>query len=163
MNWLDKKFDKHCRLIAASTSRRSFVARLGVFVAGASLLPLLPVSRVSAQDTDNDEVPSWRYCGIDGWLCSCCGGTTSQCPPGSTPSPITWIGTCNNPDDGKAYVISYNDCCGKGGCGRCFCNRNEGDTPQYRPQRSNSITWCYGGATLAYHCSIARVLGLANE
>ena len=49
----------------------------------------------------------------------------SMCPPGTDMSPVTWIGTCHNPGDGKDYVISYNDCCGKSSCGRCFCNRNE--------------------------------------
>jgi hypothetical protein len=23
----------------------------------------------------------WKYCAIDGWLCRCCGGTSSICPP----------------------------------------------------------------------------------
>ena len=50
-----------------------------------------------------------------------------MCPPGTDMSPVTWIGTCHNPSDGKDYVISYNDCCGKSSCGRCFCNRNERD------------------------------------
>ena len=59
-------------------------------------------------------------------------------------SPLTWIGTCRNPVDGKHYVISYNDCCGKNACGRCFCHRNEGDKPVYVPPKSNDIDWCMG-------------------
>ncbi|WP_351061664.1 methylamine dehydrogenase light chain, partial [Psychrobacter sp. TB20-MNA-CIBAN-0197] len=74
----------------------------------------------------------WKYCAIDGWLCSCCGGTSSSCPPGTTPSPITWIGTCRNPHDGSDYIVSYNDCCGKTSCGKCFCNRNEREKPLYK-------------------------------
>ena len=38
---------------------------------------------------------------------------------------MTWVGTCRNPNDGKDYLISYNDCCGVTMCGRCFCNHNE--------------------------------------
>ena len=78
-------------------------------------------------------------------------------------SPVTWIGTCRNPADGKDYIISYNDCCGQGFCGRCFCNRNEGDRPVYHPYRSNDINWCAGASTQIYHCSTAIVLGVAEE
>ena len=76
-------------------------------------------------------------------------------------SPVTWIGTCRNPGDGRDYLVSYNDCCGKGYCGRCFCNRNEGDRPIYYPHRSNDINWCAGASTNVYHCSTAIVLGVA--
>ena len=55
----------------------------------------------------------WRHCAIDGFLCACCGGSQSTCPPGTEMSPVTWIGTCRNPGDGKDYMISYNDCCGR--------------------------------------------------
>ena len=71
----------------------------------------------------------WRYCAVDGFLCSCCGGTANSCPPGTEQSPITWIGTCQNPVDGIDYIVSYNDCCGKSSCGNCLCQRNEGDRP----------------------------------
>ena len=105
----------------------------------------------------------WRYCAIDGFLCSCCGGSTSSCPPGTEPSPITWVGTCRNPVDNKDYVISYNDCCGKSACGRCMCNRNEGDTPVHQPAGSNDINWCLGTEVgVVYNCSTAVVLGAAD-
>src|SRR5438045_5475538 len=32
----------------------------------------------------------------DGFLCACCGGSSSSCPPGTAVSPITWIGTCRS-------------------------------------------------------------------
>ncbi len=48
-------------------------------------------------------------------------------------------------------------------CGRCFCNRNEGDRPIYYPHRSNDINWCAGTSTNVYHCSTAIVLGEAAE
>ncbi|NJN51588.1 MAG: methylamine dehydrogenase (amicyanin) light chain, partial [Gammaproteobacteria bacterium] len=105
----------------------------------------------------------WRYCAIDGFLCGCCGGSANSCPPGTEAAPVTWIGTCRNPVDGKDYVISYNDCCGKSTCNRCMCNRNEGDRPVYMPAKSNDINWCHGTSNNVYHCSTGVVLGLAVD
>jgi methylamine dehydrogenase light chain len=167
------------RGIARRSSRRGFIGVLGATLAGTASLPLLPVARAASggaetpmvpQSTGNPEDPGdpgtcdyWRYCGIDGFLCSCCGGTQNSCPPGTEMSPLTWVGTCHNPADGKNYVISYNDCCGKTACGRCFCNRNEGDRPVYRPSSNNDIDWCIGTTTNIYNCSTAVVLGLAQN
>ena len=50
---------------------------------------------------------------LDGVLCSCCGGGITPARPGAEPSPISWIGTCVNPEDGESFVIAYRDCCGK--------------------------------------------------
>ena len=185
MKWLDRLTERNVRSIAQRSARRSFIATLGTLVAGVGTLPLLPVARgsagaaadagaavddVPAQSTGNPEDPGdptdcsyWRYCGIDGFLCACCGGTQNACPPGTEMSPITWIGTCMNPVDGNNYVISYNDCCGKSSCGRCLCNRNEDDKPVYRPPANNDINWCMGTASSAYHCSTAVILGLALD
>ena len=66
-------------------------------------------------------------------LLSGCGGSQTHCPPGTQMAKLTCIGTCTNPADGQDYLISYNDCCGKSSCGRCFCNRNEGEKPMYVP------------------------------
>jgi methylamine dehydrogenase light chain len=166
------------RGIARRTSRRGFFGSLGAAVVGASTLPLLPVARASLGPA-GDDIPKttgnrmdpgdpstceyWRYCGIDGFLCSCCGGTQNACPPGTEMSPLTWVGTCRNPADGLNYVISYNDCCGKSSCGRCLCNRNEDDRPVYRPSANNDIDWCIGTASNVYNCSTAVILGLATE
>lgn len=179
MSWFDRLTQKTARSIAQRTSRRSFLATLGASVIGASTLPLLPVARASSgadsarvpkQTTGNPQDPGdptqcdyWRYCAIDGFLCSCCGGTQNACPPGTEMSPLTWIGTCFNPQDNRNYVISYNDCCGKSSCGRCLCNRNEGDRPVYRPQKNNDINWCMGTSSSVYNCSTAVVLGLADS
>ncbi|HVO46446.1 MAG TPA: methylamine dehydrogenase light chain [Steroidobacteraceae bacterium] len=106
----------------------------------------------------------WRHCAIDGFLCGCCGGSQNTCPPGTEMSAVTWVGTCHNPGDGKDYVVSYNDCCGKSTCGRCLCNRNERDTPIYIPFQSNDYNWCSGSskANIAYHCSTARIVSVAK-
>ena len=104
----------------------------------------------------------WRYCSLDGYLSSSCGGTVSSCPPGTLMSPVTWIGTCRNPADGKDYIVSYNDCCGKGPCGGRFVHRNEGDKPVYYMQKSNDIGWCMGSADAAYNSTVSIVIGVAD-
>jgi len=105
----------------------------------------------------------WRYCSIDGFLASECGGTQTSCPPGTLMSPITWVGTCRNPADGRDYIVSYNDCCGKGPCGQTFVHRNEGDKPVYYSHKSNDIGWCMGEANAAYNSTVSIVIGVADE
>lgn len=172
MKLLDSLFETSAREVARRTSRRGFLGRIGTALAGAATIPLLPVARgaepgkaqgKSTGSGDPNSCEYWRYCAIDGFLCGCCGGSIHECPPGTEPSPITWIGTCRNPDDGKDYIVSYNDCCGKSACGRCFCNRNEGDLPLYVPFQSNDYNWCVGSrADLPYNCSLSRIVGLAK-
>ena len=183
MSWIDSAIERSARRAARSISRRSFLARLGMALVGGAALPLLPVSRVRADEDPNQagRAPApnesslagavadpasceyWRHCAIDGFLCSCCGGSQTACPPGTQMAPVTWIGTCRNPADGKDYVISYNDCCGKDFCGRCVCNRNEGDKPAYITPRANDINWCLAAESTVYNCSTAIVIGLATS
>jgi methylamine dehydrogenase light chain len=175
MNHLDRWISNAARGVARRSSRRGFLARLGALLVGAAAVPLLPIargqSRAPAPGEPDANTPAgdpgdcdyWRHCAIDGFLCSCCGGSQRSCPPGTEPSPITWIGTCRNPTDGKDYIISYNDCCGKHACGICYCHRNEGDKPLYFPHRSNDINWCFGTQSVVYNCSTAIVLGIATE
>jgi methylamine dehydrogenase light chain len=179
---IDQIAEKLTRGVARSTSRRSLLTLIGGAITGAAVFPVLPVSRAaasthdgrqavqSAQSTGNPQDPGdpascdyWRYCAIDGFLCSCCGGSASTCPPGTEMSPITWIGTCRNPADNRAYIISYNDCCGKSSCGNCLCNRNDGDRPMVRPQSNNDINWCLGTTSSVYNCSTAVLLGVATD
>jgi methylamine dehydrogenase light chain len=167
MSRLDAWFELLTRNAARRNSRRSLFSRIGMTLVGASTLPLLPVARAGASQEGASGDPTsceyWRHCAIDGFLCSCCGGSQTACPPGTQMSPVTWIGTCHNPDDGKDYVISYNDCCGRSFCGRCFCNRNEGERPMYYPFRNNDINWCMGAENQIYNCSTAIVIGVALE
>ena len=170
-----KSFDKLCeqqaRQLAQRSSRRGILKTLGGLLVGAGSIPLLPVARAAAADAparpveegDEANCDYWRYCAIDGFLCSCCGGSKNTCPPGTEMSPVTWIGTCRNPADGRNYVISYNDCCGKSSCGACLCQRDEGDRPPYRPDKTNDINWCLGTTSATYHCSTAIVVGVAFE
>ena len=191
MRSIDRLFEKSSRSLARHTSRRSLLATLGQILTGAALIPLLPVDRSSraaaaerataaepgaaktpakpgskAKAAATDDPLScdyWKYCAVDGFLCSCCGGSSNSCPPGTAPSPITWIGTCHNPADSRDYIVSYNDCCGKASCGNCECNRNEHEKPMYRPSRNNDLNWCMANADSNYHCSVSVILGVAEK
>ena len=173
MNWFDAYVERISRRVAQRTSRRSLLTGLGTLLAGGAAFPILPVAR-AAEEPGRPDGPAvdpgdrtscdyWRNCAIDGYLCACCGGSTSSCPPGTEMSPITWIGTCRNPGDGKDYIISYNDCCGKTSCGTCLCQRNEGDRPVYRPQTANDYNWCLGTKSASYHCTVTVLLGIATK
>lgn len=178
MKWLDRFFETSARRAAQRVSRRSALARVGrVLVGTAFVLPVLPFDRVvrdaaaagpgggkAAAQPGEDQCEYWRYCALDGYLCTCCGGSMSACPPGTEASKVAWIGTCRNPKDGKDYLISYNDCCGKNSCGRCLCNFNLGERPGYRMALHNDINWCMGNTNnQMFHCTTALVVGLAEE
>jgi methylamine dehydrogenase light chain len=177
----DRVIERLARVLARRASRRGFLARLSVLFVSAPLLPLLPVARAkdaplqkkrqltdferNAQSKDPLKCDYWRHCAIDGVLCGCCGGGIHTCPPGSEPSPTSWIGTCLNPDDGKSYLIAYRDCCGKSLCTAdksCFCDSTDRETPIYRPQGDNDIIWCFGQSSMSYHCSTAALIGFAS-
>jgi len=169
---VDRWLERSSRSLAQKTSRRSFLGRFGRALTGAALLPLLPIDRsarahaetpATAHSQDPQSCEYWKYCAIDGFLCSCCGGSSSSCPPGTAPSPITWIGTCHNPGDGRDYIVSYNDCCGKNSCGNCFCDRNEGEKPMYRLSLNNDVNWCMANDNPNYHCSVSVILGVAEK
>jgi methylamine dehydrogenase light chain len=175
---LDARLAEWARALARRTSRRGFLASLGALLVGGAAAPLLPVARARAQapgeagpsgepdgalpEGDPEQCSYWRYCAIDGFLSSTCGGTHRSCPPGTQMAPLTWLGTCRNPADGKEYVISYNDCCGKEACGRGFCRRSEGDRPVYVTHKSNDIDWCMGTHSVVYHSTVAIVVGVAS-
>ena len=173
MNRIDAMVESVARDMARRVSRRRLLGSLGALLFGAATVPLLPVARgapagtptggTAADPGDANTCEYWRHCAIDGFLCSCCGGSTHSCPPGTEPSAITWVGTCHNPADGRDYIVSYNDCCGKASCGRCLCNRNENDKPLYMPFASNDYNWCAGSQVgISYNCSTSRIVGVSK-
>ena len=167
---MDQLVELLARSMALRTSRRGMLGLLGKAIVGGMAIPLLPVARMvrtaAAADADASGEGTalgcdyWRYCGLDGSECGCCGGSTTECPPGTIMSPTSWVGTCRHPTDGKEYIIGYRDCCGKDVCGRCFCQNNKGDMPIYRTQLDNSVMWCFGAASYVVNCTTAVRLGL---
>jgi methylamine dehydrogenase light chain len=166
----DQAAETAARKSAQLIGRRSALSLLGKSLIGGALLPVLPFDRSSiaraaeggraeATDTDCDY---WRYCALDGFLCSCCGGSVTACPPGAEPSKVTWVGTCHNAKDGKNYIVSYNDCCGKTTCGRCMCNSNVREKPGYRMGVHNDINWCMANTPSMYHCTVSVIVGVSS-
>jgi len=172
----DQFGEKLVRKLAGHTSRRGMLAKFGVALAAAPAFPVLPISRANAQGKtrgdaarthflanaqtkDDTKCNYWRYCGIDGSLCACCGGGPHTCPAGATASTTSWVGTCINPDDNKTYLIAYRDCCGKPACGQCPCDNMDRNTQLYVPQTNNDIIWCFGLDNMQYHCSTAALVG----
>ena len=96
MRSIDHLFEKSARSLARHTSRRSLLAALGKILTGAALIPLLPIDRsfraqaaepaagkkaeAKPATDDPNSCDYWKYCAIDGFLCSCCGGTSNSCP-----------------------------------------------------------------------------------
>ena len=171
--WLDRLFESSSRYVASKTARRSFLSKLGTVMVGSALAPLLPVARFAQaqSNAESEQEPAWNdpkqcdywaYCSIQGWLCACCGGTSNKCPPGTEKSPIAWVGTCRNPADNKSYVMSYHDCCGASSCGSCNCEREEGATERYQLQRTPYVTWCFGGVSGTYMCTISEQLSVVE-
>ena len=174
LDWLDRRTQRSVRRVAQVHGRRSLLARLGVALVGGAVLPMLPFDRsgqfMGAQaatpahrkhGTDPLQCDYWRYCAFDGFLCSCCGGSLTQCPPGTEASQVSWVGTCLNPEDGRHYLVSYNDCCGKGACGECMCNNNERERPGYRLGTHNDINWCMANTSSMFHCTTSLIVGVA--
>lgn len=166
---LDRFTERRTRQVARNATRRGFLVGVSkLLVAGAFALPVLPFDRSSnahaaapkKREPTETDCDYWRYCSVDGFLCSCCGGTMTTCPPGSTPSAVSWVGTCHNPADGRDYLVSYNDCCGKTSCGRCFCNTNIRERPGYRMGVHNDINWCMANQSSHYHCTVSVIVGL---
>ncbi len=101
--------ERWARDLARRVSRRRFLGSIGALLCGAATMPLLPVARgetprpAAGGATDPGDPQTceyWRHCAIDGFLCSCCGGSVQSCPPGTEASAVTWVGTCHNPGDG---------------------------------------------------------------
>ncbi len=165
---MDELIERLTRRMAQRTSRRGMLSLLASLIVGGIALPLLPVERISrradgaqsSEPGDPESCDYWRYCGFDGNLCGCCGGSVTECPPGTIMSPTSWVGTCRHPGDNKEYIIAYRDCCGKEMCGRCSCHNNKGDMPIYRTQLDNAVDWCFGASSYIVNCTTAVRLGI---
>lgn len=183
MKWftdlIDRSTERRVRTVAQRHGRRSLLTRLGVAMVGGAVLPMLPFDRSgqfgtahaagqggaakakTAAKEDPTQCEYWRYCAFDGYLCTCCGGSLTSCPPGTEASKVSWVGTCLNPADGRHYLVSYNDCCGKTSCGECLCNNNERERPGYRLGAHNDINWCMANTSSMFHCTTSIIVGVA--
>lgn len=172
LKWIDSLTEMSTRKVAHRATRRGMLVSVSkCLIASAFVLPVLPFDRSTAHasphggskkkgsptETDCDY---WRYCSVDGFLCSCCGGSMTTCPPGTTPSAVSWVGTCRNPADGRDYLVSYNDCCGRTTCGRCMCNTNTRERPGYRMGVHNDVNWCMANGSSLYHCTVSIIVGI---
>lgn len=176
MTRMDRSSENLARNVAHRHGRRSFLGKLGMVMAGSAMLPTLPFDRNfgmahaaegkgEGEGDPNDPMACeyWRYCALDGNLCNDCGGTISSCPPGSEGSKVSWVGTCHNPNDGKDYLVSYNDCCGKAACTGAECLVSERERPGYRMGLHNDINWCMANTSQGYHCTVAVLVGIAGD
>ena len=89
---MDALVERLSRAVAQRTSRRGFLGYLGKALVGGMMIPLLPINRVVEQaqaamgaensaEGESGDLTScdyWRYCGIDGNLCACCGGGSGR-------------------------------------------------------------------------------------
>lgn len=172
--WLDAATESATRHTAQSMGRRHVLTRLGTYMVAGTMVPMLPFDRSGgaafafgaegkdAQDTDDTACDYWRYCALGGRLCTTCNGSVSECTPGTEASVVTWVGTCENPADGRHYLISYQDCCGGGGCGGevTSCSNNIRERPGYRMGLHNGINWCMANDAQTYHCTVALIVGV---
>jgi methylamine dehydrogenase light chain len=168
----DRAVERRARKAASIHGRRSFLSRVGMALVGTAAVPMLPFDRFnearasglnSHQDTDPTACDYWRYCGMSGQPCTCCGGGPTSCPPGTEVSKVSWIGTCENPTDKRHYLISYNDCCGKIPCKQCNCHNTERDKPGYRMGRNSAVDWCMANNSGLVQCTLSVIVGLADQ
>ena len=167
---LETAVEQAARRSARVAGRRDALKKVGgIFMGGAvaSSLPFdrsfgAPPEEINGID-DDTACNYWRYCAMDGLLCTTTGGTKTACPVGSEASQVAWVGTCHNPIDEREYFVSYYDCCGKTPyrAGQ-FCLNSEGERPQYRMGLSNAINWCMANENSGYHYTVAIVVGEAE-
>jgi len=169
---LDKRTENLTRKVAQTNGRRSFITKAGLLLLGTAVIPVLPFDRTAGMafaeeekaGDPNDEhaCEYWRYCAMDGNMCNECGGTITSCPAGSEASKVSWVGTCLNPNDGKDYLVSYNDCCGRAMCTGTACLTSIRERPGYRMGLHNDINWCMANTSKGYHCTVALLVGIAD-
>lgn len=151
-----------------TTSRRGALALGGRWLLralGLSLIPVLPLDRVFAQDSGgnptNQNCADWQYCGIHGYFCqACCGGTSpyiTSCPP-CTNKTKSWSTCCccDTCAAGKGFTVSYIDCCGVAKGYTLAQAQTCQDTAAGKCKNAATLNWCgVGGGQ--YFCTVVSV------
>jgi hypothetical protein len=122
------RFGERLGWFAQHIPRRSFLGRVAVSVVAASIgapvLEAVMVDRRTGLAGAEGNCGDWQNCGIDGKLCSQCGGASdnSRCPKGTTASGGCWSACCcgNEKSGYVCKIFSYCDCCGPS-CSVSFC------------------------------------------
>ena len=165
---LDDAVGRWARRLAMGTSRRGALERMGRLMLGGAAAAALPIdrrwgaARANPSQADATQCDYWKYCSMDGQLCSCCGGSQHECPAGTEISKVSWVGSCRNGADGRDYLVSYTDCCGRSSCGQCDCHGNVGERPGYSMGVHNDVNWCMANKQAAYYCTVSVVVGVAD-
>jgi methylamine dehydrogenase light chain len=138
----DKLLEKASKESVKHISRRGFLSLFGKsaigLVMGGLVEVLLPVDRSVETVHASHECSDWKNCGMHGYPCACCGGSSITCPSGTSQGSY-WTACCHN------RLITYYDCCGSGNCSSCPWCAN-----------SNSPNWC-GSVGGDYVCTLALV------
>ena len=180
MGLFDSWFERSARGVAQHSSRRSAMAKLGKVLVGSAMLPLLPSIaprmrpmrhrarrlRPAARDGGKRRSDELRLLEIlrDRRLAvQLLRRHVEQLPTGH--DAFADHVDRHVPQSARRfdYIVSYNDCCGKTSCGKCFCNRNEREKPLYKLSLNNDINWCMANGNSNYHCSVSVLLGAAKQ
>ena len=148
----DARAAKILREISKRSTRRGVLSSMGrllLRITGVLILPLLPVDRMVPDAQAQSGCSLWYQCGMCGTLCTCCGGTLTQCP-GSCPPSGGWAICCHN-TSGQGLLVVYVDCCENGtacmacnGCQQCANN-------------CTGAEWCGDRGRYTYRCTIAKI------
>ncbi len=153
LSLMDKFFEGLVRRIAATSTRRSFLARagqVGLALVGIRLAPAQPVEQPIPPSPDRDAACSdWQWCGVYGNLCPNCGGTDTSCPHNAFQGSGAWNWNCTDPQ-GNVINVNYYDCC-----------TTFRPLPSCTPFCMNTThcyqnnTWCPNIQTIQYLCTLA--------
>jgi hypothetical protein len=166
MDRLDEGIAHLSRRVAERTARRGLLARLGRFalvVAGASVLEVLPIGSVPSALAVSD-CNNWLNCGMNGYPCDNCGGSTTVCP-GGTGYGTSWSTCCC--DGGGCKIIQFRDCCYSGstccrtphGGAGAWCCATNGSGGGWCANGPAQPTWCSASLN-CYKCTLALNTGV---
>lgn len=141
--------------------RRSFLARagkVGMGALGAQIVTqVLPLDRRMAFAASNPCTDDWRWCGMYGRRCNCCGGSAENCPPNSTRGSF-WTRCCNAGKNAY-YFMKYQDCCRPAtnpcSCStasNCTCSNTGDPTPNHYICPPGKVYCCTYWERLSSNC-----------